>query len=62
MPNFSPFVILHAEQKLVMIKDNIEPNIEYTHQSEIVDAVDKGKNALILFRVNSYITNDKGQK
>ena len=62
MPEFSPFVILHAEQKLVMVKDKFEPGIEYTHQSEIVDVVDKGKNALILFRLNSYIVDDNGKK
>lgn len=62
MPQFSPFVILHAEQKMVMVKDNFEPGVEYTHQSEIVDVADKGKNAFIMFRINSYVLNDKGQK
>lgn len=62
MPNFSPFVILHADQKLVMVHERIEPGIEYTHQSEIIDVADKGKNALILFRINSYIVGDDGKR
>ena len=62
MPQFSPFVILHAEQKLVMIKDAFETNVEYTHQAEVVDVVDKGKNALILFRINTYIVDEKGNR
>ena len=32
MPNFSPFIILHAEQKLVLVKDQILPGTEYTSE------------------------------
>ena len=60
VPSFSPFIILHAEQKLVMVKDKFEPGVEYTHEVEIIDVVDKGKNALVLYRYSSYTANDKG--
>lgn len=55
MPVFSPFLILHAEQKYTMVKDTIELGVDYLHECRIVDVVDKGKNAFVWYQVNSYV-------
>lgn len=57
MPKFSPFQILHAEYKLKMIKDQIQVGRQYEHDRELIDCADKGKNAFLLFRGNSYEIN-----
>lgn len=53
-PTFNPFVILHAEHKLIMVKDALQVGAEYEHEIEVIDCMDKGKNAFVLFRTNSY--------
>lgn len=55
MPAFSPFLILHAEQKYTMIKDTVALGVDYEHECKIIDVIDKGKNAFIWYEVNSYI-------
>lgn len=45
-----------------MIKEKLEPGFTYTHEQEIIDIADKGKNALILFRINSYVMGENDQK
>lgn len=57
MPEFSPFIILHAEQKLTLVKSKLEIGVEYEHEGEVVDIQDKGKNAFMLFRINSFCKN-----
>lgn len=57
IPQFSPFSILHAEQKLTMFKDRIEIGVEYEHEVKIIDCMEKGKNAFVLYRADSYIRN-----
>lgn len=60
MPEFSPLVVLHAEQRLVMVSDTIEAGMEYATDTKILDVVDKGKNALVYFRLNTYqVVNGK---
>jgi len=45
-----------------MVKPRIEMNIEYEHNIELVDCMDKGKNAFALYRCNSYSIGKDGKK
>ena len=45
-----------------MIKNTIEIGRQYIHEAELIDIADKGKNAFILSKCNSYALNEKGQK
>jgi hypothetical protein len=62
VPTFNPFNILHAEERFTMVKPKIEIGVEYVHEGRIVDCNDKGKNAFILYRTDSYILNKSGGK
>lgn len=57
MPKFNPNFVLHAEHKLIMIKNKVEIGVQYEHESEIADVVDKGKNALLFWRAKTYSRN-----
>jgi len=60
-PEFSPFQVLHAEQRLELIKPKLYPGKEYVHRQEVVDVNDKGKNALCVVRINSYLKDSEGK-
>jgi len=53
---------LHAEQKLILIKDKLEPGVDYFHETEVVDCMDKGKNAFVMFKTSSYVEGQNGKK
>lgn len=44
-----------------MVKPRLQPGLTYTSRQEIVDCVDKGKNALVLFRTNTFCLNAQGK-
>lgn len=45
-----------------MVKDKIEIGVEYEHEIELIDCVDKGKNAFVLYRCNSYCQGKDGKR
>lgn len=42
-----------------MVKDKIEIGVEYEHEGKVDDCVDKGKNAFIYSKCNTYCRNEK---
>lgn len=60
LPEFGAHQLLHAEERLHMIHKSIKPNIPYRQIVEVIDAIDKGKNAFFYMRQNAYVKNEKG--
>lgn len=60
IPEFSPFMILHAEQRIEVLKP-LRSGVEYHNTGYISDVADKGKIALVTFKTESY-TNNGGKK
>ena len=60
LPAYGNHQLLHAEEKLYLIHNQIKLNAKYRQVSEIIDAVDKGKNAFFYLRQSAYVNNEKG--
>lgn len=58
-PEFSPFSILHAEEKIELLAP-LQAGVEYSNSGLISDIADKGKIALVTFKSN--ITSKKEGK
>ena len=52
VPEFSPFNILHAEERIEILTP-LKPGVEYTNKGFISDVADKGKIAIVTFQINT---------
>jgi len=52
IPEFSPFMILHAEQRIELLRP-LKSGAEYNNTGYISDVADKGKIALVTFKTQS---------
>jgi 3-hydroxyacyl-CoA dehydrogenase/3a,7a,12a-trihydroxy-5b-cholest-24-enoyl-CoA hydratase/multifunctional beta-oxidation protein/peroxisomal enoyl-CoA hydratase 2 len=62
VPPFNPFGILHAEQKLTMIQPKLQVGTKYGHYLKLVDCTDKGKNAFVQYKVDTYSIAKDGKR
>ena len=62
MPNSGLHQLLHAEEKLYMVQPALKMNVEYRQELELIDAVDKGKNAFFYIRQTAYLNNQQGNE
>jgi hypothetical protein len=59
IPEFSPFMILHAEEMIEVLKP-LKPGVTYRNKGFISDTADKGKIALVTFTVKTFaVDGDK---
>ena len=57
VPKYETHQLLHAEEKCYLIQPRILIGVKYRQVVEIIDLVDKGKNAFVYLRHSAYLRN-----
>jgi capsule polysaccharide modification protein KpsS len=60
VPEYGVHQLLHAEEKLYMIHPSIRIGAKYRQTVEVIDAIDKGKNAFFTLRHSAFTNNLQG--
>jgi len=60
IPEFQIHQLLHAEEKLYMLHRKIKTGMTYRMENEMIDIIDKGKNAFFIIRQTAYMKDGKG--
>lgn len=54
MPKYNTNIVRHLDQRCIIMKEHYDLSLEYEHVVHVKDCIDKGKNLVIFFEINTY--------